>query len=438
MKFFLYSLENISAIVFGLFGAALVARVFGPENMGRLSVVQSVSTIFIFLATLGLDHFVVRDFSIKPDDQLLKGSLIVSQTFGWLLYVAAVLSYFYLNGNLYEEATLILSVVISTFFLRVVYIKLYLQSVNDAKSIALAAVISRVFALAYLSIGSYLNFSYDLMILFLPIQGALQTMFMWAGYKRWTKCHEGRIGFSWLRIKALLSESWPIVLATALYYAYSQADILIVSYFMDNHEVGIYSAAMRLIPQAAFIGHIAAITFYSQLVKIHKMSPENFDLVVIKVVKIQALLGLSIAVVGYGLSNLIIYCLYGDKFVESASILSIGTWAWIFMIPAALFSRLLVLTKISKIELLKALIVAPFSLGLNFFLIPKLGSKAAAYVTVASYAVGDFLIYGLFKESRYLFFSWLHAYKQICLNPYKSFIESYRLITHKDHLHNLG
>ena len=157
-KFILYSAENISAMLFGLVGAALVARVFGPDNMGRLSIVQAVSAIFMFLATLGLDHFIVRDFTVNKDDGELKGSLLVAQSIGWLMYVASLVIYFSMKGNLAQEVFLITSVAVSTYFLRVLFLKLYLQAVHDANTIAIAAVVSRIVALLFLVVGSFCHY----------------------------------------------------------------------------------------------------------------------------------------------------------------------------------------------------------------------------------------------------------------------------------------
>lgn len=418
-------------MLFGLLGAAMVARVFGPENMGRLSIVQSASAIFIFFATLGLDHFVVREFTRKPDDHELKCSLLITQTLGWLLYVAAVVIYFVIKGNLQHEIYLIANVTLSTFFLRVIYLKLYLQAINQAKVIAVAATTSRVFALIYLLIGTFMHFSYDIMIVYLPIQAFIQTVMMWFGYRKVVKSSQQPFTYSFKRMFPLLREAFPVLIATAVYYGYSQADVLIVSYFMNDHDVGIYAAAMRLIPQAAFVGHIAAITFYSSISVSFDKDFSLFLLQTKRVIKLQIMLAMCLVIIGSLLSTLIIYCLYGEKFMQSAQILSVGVWAWLFMFPAALFSRLLVLTKLAKFELMKALIVAPISLSLNFALIPKFGPIAASFVTVMTYFMGDFLVYLLFKKTRFMFFIGVTAFKEVLLHPVISARESFKLITEK-------
>lgn len=426
-RFILYSAENVSAMLFGLVGMALIARVFGPENMGRLSIVQAVSIIFMFLATFGLDHFVVRDFTNNKNDGELKGSLIFLQSVGWLLYVASILIYFSLQQSLTEEIFLILSVAISTYFLRVLFLKLYLQAVNDARSIAIAAVLSRIVAVVYLLIGSFNDFSFEWMVLYLPIQAILQALLMFRGYQLAQVDDSDKMQVSLGRIKSMLKEAMPVILSTGIYFAYNQADILLVSHFMSVTDVGIYSAAMRLVPQAAFLGHITVITFYSDLNRLYQENQAAFLAYATKIVRIQFTLSLLLACGFSLLAPYIISILYGDKFSASAPVFAIGVWAWVFMFPAALYSRLLVLTKIAKYELIKVLIVAPISLGLNFILIPQYGYIAAATVAVTSFMLADFLIYALFKETRFMFKIGVDALIGLVRSPVASIRESVAL-----------
>lgn len=427
-KLMLYSAENVSAMLFGLVGMALIARVFGPENMGRLSVVQAVSTICMFLATFGLDHFVVRDFAVNKDDGELKGSLILTQAFGWLLYLATILVYFALDGSLANDVLLIMSVAVSTYFLRSLFFKLYLQAVNDAASIAISAVVSRVVAVFFLLIGAYHDFSFELMVMYLPIQALVQAMMMLSGYRKAQVAEPSSVNVSPQRIKRMLREAMPVMLSTAIYFGYSQADILIISHFLSMKDVGIYSAAMRLVPQAAFLGHITVITFYPALSDHYHQNKAAFAEYATKIVRVQFSVAFMMAVSFSLLAPIVVSVLYGDKFFDSAAVLSIGVWAWLFMFPASLFTRILVIAKLAKYDLYKVLIVAPVSLALNFLLIPTYGYMAAAFVCVFTFFLVDFLIYALFKETRFIFKIGVNAIKGIIFSPIDTVKESVALV----------
>lgn len=423
LRFILYSAENISAMLFGLLGAAMVARVFGPENLGRLSLVQATSSIFIFLATLGFDHFVIREFTKNRKDGELKGSILTIQTVGWVLYTLCLLMFFVYRDELASEVYLIASVAVSTYFLRVIFIKLYLQAINDAFGIALAAVVSRLVALIFLVAGTIYSFTYEVMIFFLPLQAVVQAGLM---YFRYRDSELGSVPahFSPTRVKNLLAEAFPVMVSSGLYFCYSQADILILSHFLNKHEVGVYSAAMRLVPQAAFLGHVSVMTFYGLLSDKYHNNTEDFKVFSVKIARLQFMLAFSLSLSFAILSPFVIWILYGEAYSESSNILAIGVWAWMFMLPACLFSRILVLAKLAKYELLKAVIVAPLSLGLNFVLIPVFGPIAAAVVSVLTYLIADLAVYSLFKETRFIFDIALEAMFSLVKHPVISLRES--------------
>lgn len=428
-KFILYSAENISGVVFGLVGASMLARVFGPENLGRLSLVQAASAVFVAFATLGLDYFVMRDFAINRKDGELKGSILLAQSLGWLLYVASMVIFFYARGEFFHEIYLICSVAVSTYFLRVLFFKLYLQAVNDAYGIAVSSVVSRVAALLFLAAGTMAHLSYDLMVLYLPLQGMVQAAMMWRACRR-ADAQPEKTAVSAPRLRNLLKEAFPVLLSNLLFFGYSQADILIVSHFMSIKDVGIYSAAMRLVPQAVFLGHVTVLTFYGQLSDRFKHDRVAFQAYAAKVAKMQFVIAFAMAAGVTLFAPLVITLLYGAKFDGSAEVLAIGVWGWLFALPACLFSRLLVLARVARYELIKVLIVAPLSLGLNVILIPRYGFIAAAWVSVLSSLVTDFLIYGVFKETRFIFRIALDALRSLFTSPVISFRESLAMFQH--------
>jgi hypothetical protein len=104
---------------------------------------------------------------------------------------------------------------------------------------------------------------------------------------------------------------------------------------------------------------------------------------------------------------------------------------WPFAFPACLLSRLLVLTRLARFELYKVMIIAPLSLGINILLIPRYGSSAAAWVAVLSSFLVDFLVYGLFRDTRFLFGIAFDALRSLFTSPIVSFQESKALFAHK-------
>lgn len=423
----LYSTESITALLFSVVSISLIARHFGPDIFARYSLVQSVSTIFIVFATLGLEQFVIRELARNKHDAQYVTSILIGMLAGWLLYVLLVAAYYLAFKDFSRDLLLIVSVVISTLFLKVVFIRSYLQAQNKPKPIAIASLFSRVLSITYLLVGTHFNFSFNAMMFYLPLQAFALLLVMSVsqpGFFQLIKLEH----FSLQRLVSSVREASPVFLSTVLYFFYSQSDILIMSNLLDASTVGIYSASIRLIPQAAFIGYVLVATFYKEMDKKLLTDKNAFEAYVTSLLTIQFGMGILLAIGVYLTSDLIIHLLYGTRYAESGRVLAISCWAWIFIMPAALYSRLLIMLGYAKYELIKMLIVAPIILSLNYLVISKIGMIGSAVVFVFSYFLVDFLIYFLFKDTRHLGVMGLRALADIFTKPKQTFYMTISLL----------
>lgn len=426
-KVLLFGIDNLSSIVFGLLGTAFLARVFGPENLGRLSTVQATTAMLVFLTTLGLDHYWIRELHRNRQDGVLIGSVQLAQACGWLLHLAALVAVTSLQGNLQRDLVLVLVVAVTTFFARTLFVTLYFNAVGQPRPIAVSAVVSRLLALAYLFWGYRQGLDYEWMVMYLPLQASAQCSYL--AWRFW--CDAGRrLDYSvhWLRVARLLRESAPILVASAVFPVFAQADVLVIAHFLGPHDVGIYAAATRLLPQLLFLGQIVAAAFFPAIILRHDASPAEYRSYTLQVARAIVILALVASVSVALLAPLIIQVLFGAAFSGSAPVLQLACWAWVFMLPAALYSRLLILEGLGRVELLKTLVTAGLSLGFNTLLIPRYGIMAAASVSVASYFLADLLLYAVFRDTRPLFRTAVQALSGWFAHPVLSLKETRKLL----------
>jgi O-antigen/teichoic acid export membrane protein len=415
----LYSTESITSLLFSIVSISLIARHFGPDIFSRYSVAQSVSTLFIVFTTLGLDQFLIREMARNKLDAEYVSSTLIGMFVGWLLYVILVITYYLIFKDFSRDLFLIVNIVISTLFLKVIFIKSYLQSQNKPKPIAMASLTSRLLSITYLLIGAHFDFSFNAMMLYLPIQAFALTLAMSIGQPDFFHLIKLR-HFNMKLLISTLREASPVLLSTILYFFYNQSDVLIMSDLLDAHTVGIYSAPIRLIPQAAFIGYVVVATFYKEMDSRLLADKDAFDAYVRSLLTIQFGVGIILATVVFLTSDLLIHLLYGSRYAESGRVLAIACWAWVFILPAALYSRLLIMLGYARYELLKMIIVAPLILLLNYLAISQIGMIGSAFVFVFSYFLVDFLIYFFFKDTRHLGMIGLKALTDIFTKPRQS------------------
>ncbi len=234
----LYSTESISALLFSVVSLALIARHFGPDHLARYSVAQSISTLFVVFATLGLEQFVIRELARNRHDAEYVSSTLFGMLAGWALYVALVIAYYLMFQDLAQDLFLIASVVAATLFLKVIFVRAYLQAQNRPKPIAVASLVSRLSSIAYLLVGAYMDFSFDAMMLYLPLQALVLLLAMSIGQSGFFRL-VGVRHFRPRRLAASVREAAPVFLLTVLFFFYSQSDVLIMSSLLEAEKVGV-------------------------------------------------------------------------------------------------------------------------------------------------------------------------------------------------------
>ncbi|ENM3962592.1 oligosaccharide flippase family protein [Vibrio cholerae] len=403
-----YSVENITTIAFGLVSVVMVARFFGPENLGKLSMVQTISSVTLFLVVLGLDHIVVRDLTNEKNNITYMYTILIIQCVGFLIHIFVVYAMlFYIYDWVVDDDIIIIAIwiLLSVYFSRATILKLYFQSNNKPEVIASSALASRGISIIYMMMSIYYEFNYHFVIAFIPLQAFLQFLFLLTVFfKNNFFDLKGVKLFNIEIAKKVLGEALPLIGASILFPLFIQADILLISVMLTEKDVGIYSAASRLISQFVFIGNIITMTFYLALSNRVNQSSSDEKEFIKGMFSILFSVSFFLSVIIYFFSDLIISSLYGESFHGAEQMLEILVWKWIFIFPAALYSRLLILYGLSKYELFKSFFVAILSLSLNFILIPKYGVVSAAYISLFSYFIADFLIYLFFKKTRFIFY----------------------------------
>lgn len=414
--FFLYSMENISSIVFGIFGFAYIAKTFGSTQLGHLATAQALSAMLLFFVHMGMEHIYIREVAKNRECNEIQIAVQFIQILGWIVYSALMISILpAVAGDWEFQFELALILLLTILFGRANTIRLYLQATNQPKLIAAAAIFSRIASILYLYWSVSYSEKYTFSLLYLPLQALVQFVLMYALSIR--QRHFKNIFPNFSAAKKLLKESFPLMLSSALFPVFSQADVLIVNSVLSAGDAGIYSAATRLVPQLTFLGQMTAMTFYPTLSRLVSQDKEEYRKLVKDVAVILHLIATIVFVAVAISSKLIIGLLFGSEYYQSSELLAISAASWLFMVPAALYSRMLVMEGLGRFELYKSIIAVVCCLLLHTFLTARYGTSGAAVVLVCSYAIADLLCYAVFKDTRHIFELALGSQVSVLLNP---------------------
>ena len=135
-----------------------------------------------------------------------------------------------------------------------------------------------------------------------------------------------------LNLKALLKEIFPVLIATISLAAMTQLDMVLVNYFFNPNQAGLYAAASTLGKAILYIPGGLVIALYP-IVATDKAKNKKSDNILIQATLMTFFACSILAVIYFIYGDLIVVKLYGDAYVDAGVILK---WYGVAMIPLAL------------------------------------------------------------------------------------------------------
>lgn len=397
-KAVLYVIERLLTMITGLGAFVLLARHFGPANLGLISTVQSASAALLFMVTLGLDRYIVKSL-VETAGERLKVVISAStiRFSGWIIYSFFLIGAVWLINPVADMFMLALVEMFTVFLVNVIVIRYVMEAEGKAYDLTLSLIISRVVGIAYLFTAVLLNWELVIAFLFLPLQSFIRLVCMLVFTRNFSRASEGAlISRAW--IVENVKKGFPIMVSGAIFPLFMQADVLMIAHFYTEKEVGLYSAPMKIIIQIGFVGVAVMAAFFPLIVAKYKNDMENFHVTVSTVARFLFLFSLVVTFVLFSCSEFLVDILFGSGYEDSKPVLAILSIISFFLITSKLYSSLLIVHDLARFEVVKAIVAVIMNLGLNFVLIPKYSIVGAAVASLISYMVADFLFYFLFSQ----------------------------------------
>ena len=393
--------DKVIRLGVGLLVGVWVARYLGPAQFGALNYAQAVVLLISALGTMGLPDIIVRDFVRHPERaREIAATSIILRVAGALLSIliaAAIVAV----GRPGDGLGLAMAVVIGLSLLPQAtdVVDQLCQSRNEVRPI----VIMRNSAFVACSIAKVVAITaHAPLIVFAVIVTA---EFALVGIALYAYSRLPALAFAWsdasiIEGRRLLREAWPLLLRLLAIGVYMRVDQVILGRLLDDHAVGIYAAATRISEIWYFIPLAMMTAFVPRLAEQHSRAPAAYEADLHKVMRaIVALSALAALTMSLG-ARLIIATLYGPAYAAAAPILAVHAWSGLFVGLGVASSSWFVNNGMMRFGLYQAIAGAVISLGLNLFLVPRIGVIGAAWAAVGSYAVSAVLLNAVFKSTR--------------------------------------
>jgi O-antigen/teichoic acid export membrane protein len=347
----------------------VLPRYLGVANVGKLQFASSLWLMIGVFVTFGTDTLLIKEIArnATQTSQLLSGALLLRS----LLFIIACGMVAALVHILdYPTSTLYVIALVGVGSLVRQWIGAYQVTLQGLEKMAYFSIGEIVGNALYTGLGIILLLSgwgiYTIAILM--SLGALANLAIQHIFLRRVQMVHFVFDaqFMWQMLKAGL----PYLMSGFFLVAYMQVDVIIISWLVDEHTIGWYSAADRLFGTLLFIPSVyitAAFPAFSRLSKGHtdslqKLISKSFDTLLLLGVPI----GLGILVI----ANPLVILLFGEEFKESGPVLAIFGVVLIVTYQNILIGRLLIAIDRQNIWTLVMAIATIATIPLDIVLIP--------------------------------------------------------------------
>lgn len=396
--------ERIFRMAVQLFVGIYVARYLGPERFGLLSYANSYVGIFTAIAILGLDGIVVRELVKSPDQRdTLLGTSFLLKVVGTLLMWVLILATLFFSNNDSLTSSLIAIIAFGVLFQTFNVIDYNFQAEVKSKYV----VHSQIAQLIVSSITKLVLILKGLPLVWFAAVYSLDAIILAVGLAYAYSRNSGSIKkWKWNAkvALALLLDSWPLMFAYMSYLIYAKIDRIMIKEMLDEHNVGIYSAAYILYEAPLFISLMIAKSVYPILVQYYQDNKIKFFQLYSTLSSYLTLLSYLIVLFIFIFHEILIQITFGESFEESSKILMLLSFGMIPMFNAFLRSSYITISGNQKIILYTSLFSAMLNIVLNLLLIKAYGVIGAVYATVFTQTLSLIVLNFAFTNTRSIFF----------------------------------
>ena len=390
-------------LLFSFFIGAWIARYLGPAQYGVVSYVVAFAGLFSFISALGLDGILNRELVKHPErrDELL-GTAFRLKIFGAAIaFTVVVLAAFIVPGGAesagggqpnYLRALIIMYSL--SFFLQAPYvINTYFYSQVKAKE-SIKAQLAAAIISSLLKVGLILAGGGIIWLLVIYVLDSLWfAMFLVRFYRS-----QGFKLFTWRfrpeLAKTLWRDSWPLMLSSAAAFIYLRIDQVMVGRMMGDSAVGIYAASVKLTEIFYFIPGVICGSLFPAIVNARKTGREVYQGRLRNLYFLIGVLGLLVATPIALLSGPLVNFIFGVDYLAAAPVLRLYIWSSLgLFLGSVVYNQLTVENRTREIFRINLLAMV-INVGLNFYLIPRLGLIGAALATLAAYSVAPLWLGG--------------------------------------------
>ena len=326
LKNFLFVLGgDLARRVLGFFAVAYLARKIGTDGFGMVNIGFAVLSYALMAGSAGLHSLGTREIARGASEDIVGKILGLRFT---LSIVALILSMVVLL--LVNDRTLALLIFLFNIALipDALYVDWYFQGKEEMQSITPARVASAVVYTGSLLLLVRSMADIRMVGICVVLGDVTASVGFMIPYVRRNGLPKIRIALSeW---GTLLKQSVPMAAGTILGSFSINFATIAIGYYMTNADVGIYSAASKLVFFLLMFDRVIATLLLPASARLHTRGNDDFAERLRVTLKWIVIIALSSSLGTVLIADRIIVFIYGSQYLASGFILQIGIWYFFF------------------------------------------------------------------------------------------------------------
>lgn len=383
------SVSRIAALLMLFFAYTQLFRYLGPFQTGQYQFVLSLVTIFGIVADLGISQYVTK--KIAENTHLAKKyfhSFLAAEVVLAVVIYIALISFVTLRGyeTIIRQAIAVAGVGLLLYGLTIPFLTV-LSAFQDMRRVAVIN-----FLASLVNVGViFTAIAFGQSIVFLAMQQIIFGVLALVLYSRFIKSHipEPELlstfrHVDWTLLKKILIAALPFALLVSFSTIYNRVDVLLITKFLNYEATGLYTAAYKFVDLLNFFPAVVSHSLYPAFASLMAQGAVGQVRELLeKYLRFLIFAALPIAFGGTVLSKELVTLVAGPEFIESAGVLSILVWA-IALLFIYIVANSLVISQLTKYAVMITGVNVVINIIGNILLLPVIGIKGAAIMTVVS------------------------------------------------------
>lgn len=417
------NIKNISFLWIGsLLGSGstfliyiILARKLSTEEFGIFSSALSLLTIFILIGGFGISQFWLKVFGKEGWDAIrwIKPSL--QFLFINILFISILISLWSIYGphnDSYTQNILLIMIlfVIGQIIIELVGVKFQLE--EKYLKLSIWQLMPNILRLISIFITFEILNNIDIIDISI-IYATVSIIFILIGLSFIHKINNGELNLighikkittkrKSIKLYNIFFKSWPFGLSVIFSFIYAQSDIIIIKYLYSDEAAAYYNVSFIIVSAILLF----PIVFYQKFLmpKIHRWSntdQKKFYMIYKKGNLIMLISGLSVMIITYFLSELLIITLFGEKYIYAVELLKLAIVNIPILFIAFSLSSTLVTKNHMKRKVKYMFYIAILNVVLNLLVVPTYGAIGAIYTTLLSNTL--LLLMYFYATEKYVF-----------------------------------